>query len=252
MLTSNPFALLAELVSPVVMQVYIVLMALAVALGTLVDLRHKRSARYFGLRRAKGRAAAQRNFGATEIVSLAIRTMGSEMAASGAFCKWKTRVAHLLMSYGFAIYLATTVAMAFVRPMAERTSAVLAGLWTVGALMVLIGGSWFFFRLRVDVSHERHPPLRLVRADLFVISLLLSVAFALLWHLAQAMDNAATGTWLLFALYILFTTVLCVSVPWSKFAHMFYKPVAAFQGRVEEASGASDLPRSADAGPVGK
>jgi hypothetical protein len=48
-----------------------------------------------------------------------------------------------------------------------------------------------------------------------------------------------------FALYLFFTTLLFVSVPWSKFAHMFYKPAAAFQKRVEEAAGSSDLPAPA-------
>ena len=41
------------------------------------------------------------------------------------------------------------------------------------------------------------------------------------------------------------TTVLFIGVPWSKFAHMFYKPAAAYQRRVEEASGASGLPQPA-------
>ena len=39
------------------------------------------------------------------------------------------------------------------------------------------------------------------------------------------------------ALYLIATTVLFGSVPWSKFAHMFYKPAAAYQKRVEEANG---------------
>jgi hypothetical protein len=41
----------------------------------------------------------------------------------------------------------------------------------------------------------------------------------------------------LFALYILATTVLFAGVPWSKFAHMFFKPAAAFEKRVSEANG---------------
>ena len=32
-----------------------------------------------------------------------------------------------------------------------------------------------------------------------------------------------------FGLYIIATTVLFGSVPWSKFAHMFFKPAAAFE-----------------------
>ncbi len=40
-----------------------------------------------------------------------------------------------------------------------------------------------------------------------------------------------------FALYILATTVLFGGVYWSKFAHMFFKPAAAFDKRVAEADG---------------
>jgi hypothetical protein len=39
------------------------------------------------------------------------------------------------------------------------------------------------------------------------------------------------------AAYLLATTVLFGSIPWSKFSHMFFKPAAAFQKRVEQANG---------------
>ena len=48
-------------------------------------------------------------------------------------------------------------------------------------------------------------------------------------------------------LYLIATTVLFGSVPWSKFSHMFFKPAAAFQKRVAEANGSrSNLPAPAD------
>jgi len=80
-----------------------------------------------------------------------------------------------------------------------------------------------------------------VRADLFIVSLLASVTFALLFEWA-AMAGNLMATRVCAGLYLFFTTLLFVSVPWSKFAHMFYKPVVAFQRRVEEADGSSDLP----------
>jgi len=245
MFTSNPFALLTEFLPPLAMQVYVVLMVVAVAAGTLLDLHHKRSAEFFALRRQKSKAAAQRQPGAGEMAALAIRTLGTEVATSGEFGKWPRRLSHLLMSYGFVIYLITTIAMVFAYPTAAHTPVAVTALWSVGALMVLVGGGWFFFRLRVDVAHERHSPFHLVRADLFVGSLLASAAFGLLWHLVQTAHGGAVATLSSFGLYILFTTLLFGSVRWSKFAHMFYKPMAAFQKRVEEANGSSDLPRPA-------
>ena len=76
--------------------------------------------------------------------------------------------------------------------------------------------------------------MRIVRADLFILSLLASATFGLIW--------AATGggAGVLFGLYILATTVLFAGVPWSKFAHMFFKPAAAFEKRVCEADGSAE------------
>jgi hypothetical protein len=245
MFISNPFALLTEFLSPLIMQVYVVLMAGAVALGTLFDLRHKRSAEFFSRRRQRSKAAAQRPLGSKEIVFLAIKTLGTEVAASGEFGKWPRRLSHLLMSYGFVAYLIATTAMVFLYPTAAHTPILLTAVWNVGALMVLVGGCWFFFRLRVDVAHEGHSPFHLMRADLFIVSLLASVAFGLIWHFVQTMHGGAVAILVCFALYIFFTTLLFVSVPWSKFAHMFYKPAAALQKRIEEADGSSDLPAPA-------
>lgn len=251
--TSNPFALLSPHVAPTVMQAYVVLMVVAVVLGTVADLLHKGSARFFTRRRAKARAAAERSLGAGERVRLAVATLGSDVAASGLFCKLPRRLSHLLMSWGFIAYVTTSAAMVFFFPDADETPALLTVLWHLGALMVLGGGLWFFFLLRVDVAHEGHSPWRLSQADLFIGSLLVSVACGLLWHAAERMAGAGAGvTWALFGLYILFTTLLFGSVPWSKFAHMFYKPAAAFQHRLEEASGASDLPRPAAPNPARK
>ncbi len=47
MFTTNPFAELAAFLPPLFMQVYVILMILAVATGTLFDMLHKRSARFF-------------------------------------------------------------------------------------------------------------------------------------------------------------------------------------------------------------
>jgi len=245
MFVSNPFALLAQFLPPLVMQVYALLMIAAVVVGTLADLRHKRSAEFFAARRDKSRLAAQRPLGGGETAALALKTLAYEVAASGEFCRWPRRLSHLLTSYGFVVYLVATLLLVFAYPTAAQTPAVLVALWDLGALMVLVGGLWFFFAQRVDVAHEGRSPWRLMRADLFVGSLVASVAFGLLWHLAQSMDLHAVATEVLFCLYLLFTTLLFVTVPWSKFAHMFYKPAAAFQARVEEANGSSDLPRPA-------
>jgi hypothetical protein len=239
--TSNPFAELAVFLPPVVMQAYVVLMIAAVVLGTLFDVWHKSSGEFFARQWKRSQAAATRRLGAADTAALAVRTLLYEVATAGLFSKAPRRISHLLMFYGFLTYLVTTVVMVFGFP-TRAAPAAWPILWNVGALMVLVGGCWFFFLLRVDVAKEGNSPFRLVRADLFIVSLLASVAFALAWEFAQAAGNR-TATWIALGLYVFFTTLLFVSVPWSKFAHMFYKPAAAFQKRVEEANGSSSLPR---------
>jgi hypothetical protein len=248
MFTGNPFADLTVFLPPLAMQVYIVLMILAVASGTLFDMLHKSSAKFFLRQWKKSKAAATRRLSGADTASLAVRTLLKEVATSGEFCNPKRRISHLLMFYGFLTYLITTIVMVFGYP-TETTLApvVWPVLWNIGALMVLVGGYWFFFFLRVNVAHEGHSPFRLMRADLFIVSLLASVTFALVWEIVQA-TGGLTATKIVFGLYIFFTTLLFGSVPWSKFAHMFYKPAAAFQRRVEEANGSTDLPTPAARG----
>jgi hypothetical protein len=243
MLTHNPFADLTSFLPPLAMQAYIVLMLVAVVIGTLFDTYHKGSATFFARRREQAAAAAQRRLGGMETASLAARTI-AEAAVSGEFCKWKRRTSHLLMMYGFLLHVITSIVMVFAYPEAAGTPTLLPILWNMGALMILIGALWFFFFLRVNVVYDGDSPFHLGRADLFVGSLIGSAAFALIWHFVQTAGNP-TASLLFFGVYLFFTTLLFGSVFWSKFAHMFYKPVVAFQRRVEEANGSSGLPNPA-------
>jgi hypothetical protein len=231
MFTSNPFAELSASIPPAAMQAYIVFMIILVAAGTLFDVVHKGSAKYFfqNMRKAKAKGAQPVDGG--ELVSIAVQTAVVDVLASGEFCNTRRRIAHLLGMYGFVLYIASTVAMVF-NPSA---SALWAQLWWLGGLMVCVGGYWFWFFMRVDVAAEGNSPFRAVRADLFVLSLLASVTLGLVWAWMQASGSA--GAMAVFGLYILATTVLFAGVPWSKFAHMFFKPAAAFEKRVSEANG---------------
>ena len=243
MFTSNPFADLAVFLHPLVMQVYIVVMILAVVFGTLIDMLHKGSAKFFLRQRARSKANATRQLGVGERLSLAIRTLLKEVITSGEFCNPMRRISHLFLFYGFITYLVTTIILVFIYPTpATPAPPIVPQLWNIGAMMVLVGGYWFFFLLRVDVAKEGNSPFRLVRADLFIVSLTASVTFALIWEFVQAGGNPA-ATKIVFVIYIFFTSLLFLSVFWSKFAHMFYKPAAAYQKRVEEANGSSSLPR---------
>jgi len=106
--------------------------------------------------------------------------------------------------------------MVFGYPGEPHPPVLLPVLWNIGLLLALVGGYWFFFLLRVNVVHDGQPPWRLVRADLFIVTLLGSLTFALLFEWAAMAGSSATATKVFAGLYLLFTTLLCVSVPWSK------------------------------------
>ncbi len=246
MLTSNPFAELSASVPPIVMQAYIVVMIILVAGGTLFDIVHKGSAQYFFDHWRDAKNKGTRQVGGAEMVWLAVKTAVVDGLASAEFCNPRRRIAHLLTMYGFLAYVISTAVMVFWYPTPDAsTPAILPQLWYLGALMVCLGGYWFWFFIRVDVAAEGKSPFRVVRADLFILSLLASVTLGLIWAGLQA--AASVGTNVFLGLYLVATTVLFGSVPWSKFSHMFFKPAAAFQKRVEQANGSrSNLPAPAD------
>jgi hypothetical protein len=248
MFTSNPFAQLSASVSPTVMQAYVIVMAFLVVAGTLYEIAHKKSATYFFNNWRLSKKKAKQQVGGGGMIAIAVQTAVVDVMASGEFCNMRRRLAHLLGLYGFVIYVATTAIMVFAYPTpATPTPAALATLWYIGALMVCLGGYWFWFFIRVDVAAEGNSPFRLMRADVFIVTLVLSTTFGLIWAWLQ---TAGSTTWatVFLGLYLMATTVLFGSIPWSKFSHMFFKPAAAFEKRMSDANGTrSNLPAPADA-----
>jgi len=245
MFTVNPFSELSGFISPLAMQVYVIAMVLLVIGGTVLDMIHKKSAQYFFNNAEKAKAEASRPVSVVKKATIAVTTVAVDVLTSGEFCNQHRRLAHLLTMYGFILFAATTAIMIFGYIGAD-TPVLLPLLWHLGALMLCVGGYWFWFVIRVDVAAEGNPWYRVIPADLFVLSLLATATFALIWSFMQAVGATSLAT-LFFGLFILSSTVLFGSVLWSKFAHMFFKPAAAFQKRVARADGSRDgLPAPAD------
>jgi len=235
MLMNNPFSELSSFISPMVMQGYVILMALLVVGGTILDMIHKKSAQYFFENAKKAKKSAKRSVGAGEKASIAVHVLVQEVLTSGEFCNVRRRLSHLLTMYGFIIFVATTAIMIFGYPTsATPAPAILPQLWHIGALMLAVGGYWFWFFIRVDVSAEGLSWYRIERADIFILSLLTTATFGLIWSFAQSQGIAGWST-LFLVLFIVSNTTLFATVLWSKFAHMFFKPAAAFQKRVTRA-----------------
>jgi hypothetical protein len=247
MITSNPIADVPSFISPMAMQIYVIVMFILVVGGTILDVIHKKSARYFFENAKKAEAMRKREVSGGEKMGLAVATVTSEVLTSSEFCNPKRRLAHLLTMYGFVIFIVSTVALVFAYPTAAMPAPKFwPFLWHLGALMLAVGGYWFWFFIRVDVSAEGHKWYQLQRADLFIVSLLTTSTFALIWSYLRSAEG---GVWaiLFFWLFVLSSTVLFGSVLWSKFAHMFFKPAAAFQKRITKADGSREnLPADYD------
>ncbi len=240
MFTINPFAEMSAYIPVAVMQAYIVVMVLFVIGGTVLDMLHKKSAQYFFENAKKAEKSAKRTVSGGEKASLAIQTLTSEVLASSEFANQKRRISHLFTMYGFILFIAATAIMIFAYPTAATpTPKIIPLLWHLGALSLCFGGYWFWFSIRVDVNSEGKKWYKLDRADLFIVSLLMTCTFALIWSFLQ---SAGVSGWsvLAFCLFILSSTVLFVGVYFSKFAHMFFKPAAAYQKRITKADGSRE------------
>jgi len=239
MFSNNPFVELSTTISPSIIQGYVVLMFILVVGGTILDMLHKKSAKYFFENAEKAKKNAKRNLGGGEKVGLAVATVANEVLTSGEFKSTRRRISHLLTMYGFIIFVATTVWLIFgYLPVAEKGAApsLLTALWHIGAIMLCLGGYWFWFSIRVDVASEGVKWYNFNgKGDIFILGLLAMGTFGLLWSYTQSAGGALN--FVLFLLFLISSTILFSTVLWSKFAHMFFKPAAAYQKRCIKADG---------------
>jgi len=250
MININPFSSLSELVLPIVMQGFLIAMIALVVIGTLVDIIHKKNVKYFFENAKKAKKFATRELGAGEKASVIAKTIVYDIGTTSELGAGKRRVAHLLGMYGTILFWVASAVMIFCYSSASSiTPSVWPIMWHVGAIMTVLGGCWFWFFLRVDVYSEAQPWYRIIKADLFVLALITTSLFGLIWSFLQSLNlNDRWDDKVFLVLYVVSNLVLFGGVYWSKFAHMFYKPGAAIQKNLAEADGSRDnLPPEADA-----
>jgi hypothetical protein len=225
------------MISPDIMQGYVILMVLLVIGGTILDMMHKKSAQYFFENAKRAQKNAKRTLGAGEKASLAIQTVTNEVLTSSEFKNPRRRISHLFTMYGFVLFVASTAVLIFKYP-TEAAADIWPLLWHLGALALCFGGYWFWFFIRVDVSSEGVKWYNFNgRGDLFIVGLITMPTFALLW---SATMGGGTLNMLFFVLFIACSTMLFGTVFWSKFAHMFFKPAAAYQKKCIKADGSRE------------
>jgi len=250
LLTNNPFSILSETVPTIAMQTFVIVMGLLVIIGTLIDIIHKKNVKYFFENAKKAKKSAKKILTTGEKTSVVFKTIFSDIATTSELGAGKRRVAHLLGMYGTILFWLGSVVMIFcyATPSSE-TPSIWPAIWHAGAIMTVLGGSWFWFFLRVDVYSEAQPWYRIIKADLFVLALLASSFFGLVWSYLQSLNlNDRWDDKVFLILFVISNLVLFGGVYWSKFAHMFYKPGAALQKNLAEADGSRDnMPPPADA-----
>ena len=250
MIINNPFSILAETIPAIAMQGFVILMGMLVVLGTLLDIIHKKNVKYFFENAKKAKKSAKKILSTGEKSTVIFKTIVSDIITTSELGAGKRRAAHLLGMYGTILFWIASVIMIFCYTESySNTPSVWPIIWHAGAIMTVLGGSWFWFFLRVDVYSEAQPWYRIIKADLFVLALIASSFFGLIWSFLQSINLG--NRWddkLFLILFVLSNLVLFGGVYWSKFAHMFYKPGAAIQKNLAEADGSRDnLPPPADA-----
>jgi hypothetical protein len=241
MIYTNPFSTLAGTISPVAMQSFIIAMVILIAVGTIIQMIHHKNITYFFNNAKKAKLSATKELSAGEKTAIIAKTAVVDIGTT-------SELAHVLGMYGTILFWIASVVLVFSYTGAGKSnSEIWSMLWHVGAILTCLGGYWFWFFLRVDVSSEAHPWYRIIKADLFVLALLACATFGLAWSYTQF--NGQVGlSYLFLILFVTSNIVLFGGVYWSKFAHMFYKPGAAIQKNLAEADGSRDnLPPPADA-----
>ena len=186
MLNSNPFSILAETVSPIAMQSFIIAMVILIAIGTIIQMIHHKNLTYFFRNARKAKLAATKELSVGEKVSIISKTTVVDIGTTSELGFGKRRLAHVLGMYGTILFWASSAVLVFCYTGAGKPeSHTWSLLWHGGAILTCLGGYWCWFFLRVDVSAEAHPWYRIITADLFVLALLACATFGLAWSFTQ-------------------------------------------------------------------
>ncbi len=246
MITTNPFAILAETIPMMAIQSFVIIMVGLVILGTVLDMIHKKNVKYFFNNAKKAKKSAKKELGTVERLVVIGKTIIHDIGTTAELGWGKRRIAHVLGMYGTILFWIGSAAMIFFYT-DSQTPNVWANSLACWSIMTCLGGYWFWLFLRVDVAAEANSVFRIITADLFVLALLASATFGLIWSYLQFNQMVGWDT-LFLVLFGVSNIVLFGGVYWSKFAHMFYKPGAAIQKNLAEADGSRDnLPPPADA-----
>ncbi|MEM3851972.1 MAG: hypothetical protein QXP70_03130 [Methanomassiliicoccales archaeon] len=234
---------------PAAFRIYLVILIAGAVGGILYDAIWKKKivtyAREIEWKRSfgKGDASNRSRF------SVAISVLFRNIFSSGeiASCEERSvdvprRVAHLLLFWGLIVSALSMLVRAFIFPTLNDfpfTNGLVIST-VVGYVMLLAGGLTMLF-FRVNVRSELQPVLSSSRADLFLYSVIAATLVQFLLLGAQFSGNSAFAIGAL-VVYVPVTAIPFLTMAWSKFPHIIYKPFYAFRRELDMAEGYSHLP----------
>ena len=160
MLITNPFSELSSTIPSIVLQLFVIAMIILVAAGTLLDIAHKKNMKYFFENYKKAKNAATKKLGSAEVATIVTKTVANDILTTAELGAGQRRAAHLLGMYGSIIFWISSAIMIFCYTSLDAsTPKIFPLMWHIGAIMTCLGGYWFWFFLRVDVSAEANPSI---------------------------------------------------------------------------------------------
>ena len=141
MLNNNPFSILAESISPLVMQYFILAMIFLILVGTIIQMIHHKNLTYFFNNAKKAKLSATKKLGVGEKVSIIAKTTVVDIGTTSELGIGKRRLSHVLGMYGTILFWISSAVLVFCYTGAEKSnSETWSMLWHVGAILTCLGG----------------------------------------------------------------------------------------------------------------
>ena len=138
MLSSNPFSILSETISPFAMQSFVIAMILLIAVGTIIQMIHHKNLTYFLNNAKKAKLSAIKKLGVGEKISVIAKTTVVDIGTTSELGFGKRRLAHVLGMYGTILFWVSSAMLVFFYTGADKiNSQTWSTLWHVGALSLI-------------------------------------------------------------------------------------------------------------------
>ncbi|MGC8558547.1 MAG: hypothetical protein ACP5NC_06105 [Nitrososphaeria archaeon] len=227
-----------SIVPAIYLQIFSIVMILFVIAGMLYDFIGGSKLEYT-VRDRKARGAKGFDMGA------ALKAIFIDIATSAQFskCSIQRRASHLLMMWGFIISVIVLFIETFVTSLVSTLSTYYYSLQTLLLIcwFMLLAGALWFLPQRANVRVDGDPVYKLRRADIFVLNVMVYAVLgvALLWSMNSGLLIASK---VILGAFLSSIAFLSISVPWTKFPHMFYKAGLIIQDKMEKGKVESRLP----------